>query len=129
MAIRVLLADDHRMIREGLRALLEKQEDLEVVGEAANGHDAVRLALTLDPAVVIMDVAMPDLSGIEACRQIRAEAPEVKVLALSMHADGRFVKRMMEAGAAGYLLKDCAFDELMTTLRSVIAGEICQTSA
>jgi len=122
MAIRILLADDHRTIREGLRCLLETQEDFEVIGEASNGGDAVRLALTTNPDVAIMDIAMPDMSGIEACRQIKAEAPHLKVVALSMHADSRFVERMLATGASAYLLKDCAFEELQATIRQVVAN-------
>lgn len=122
MAIRILLADDHRMIREGLRALLETQDDFEVIGEACNGGDAVRLALTSHPDVTIMDVAMPDMSGIEACRLIKAEAPQLKIVALSMHADSRFVERMLASGASAYLLKDCAFEALRNTIRQVVAN-------
>ncbi|MEI6499763.1 MAG: response regulator transcription factor [Armatimonadota bacterium] len=129
MAIRILLAEDHRMIREGLRSLLEAQEDLEVIGEASNGREAVRLALAANPQVVVMDVAMPEVSGIEACRQIQAEAPDIKIVALSMHADCRFVERMLVAGAARYLLKDCAFDELVTAIRSAVTGEDYPTPA
>jgi len=128
MAIEILLADDHRVIREGLRALLEQQEDFRVVGEASNGHDAVRLALGLKPQVIIMDVAMPDLSGIEACSQVRAEAPEIKVVALSMHSDTRFVQSMLAAGASQYLLKDCPFEELATAIRTAVADSTLETA-
>jgi two-component system, NarL family, response regulator NreC len=110
------------MIREGLRALLEQETGFEVVGEAAGGLDAVRLCISLTPQVVVMDVSMPDLDGIEACRQVCREAPGVSVLALSMHDDARYVERMLAAGAAGYLLKDCAFDDLVTAIRGVAAG-------
>ena len=123
MSIRVLIADDHRLVREGLRALLEKQPDLEVVGEAEDGRTALKLVQETRPDIVVMDVAMPDLNGIEATRQIVARVPGVKVLALSMYADRRFISEMLSAGAAGYLLKDCAFDEVAGAIRSVAAHQ------
>jgi DNA-binding NarL/FixJ family response regulator len=122
MSIRILLADDHKIIREGLRSLLEKQPGMEVVGEVENGRDAVKLARELLPDVMIMDYAMPDLNGVEATREIVAIAPGVKVVALSMHSDRRFVVAMLKAGASGYLLKDCAFEELAHALRAVRAN-------
>lgn len=124
MKLRLLLADDHGMFREGLRALIEKQTDLEVVGEAANGREAVRLARDLTPTVVVMDVSMPDLSGVEATRQILKRRPEVKIVALSMHSDRRFVVEMLRAGAQGYLLKDCAYEELVRAIRTVAGGRV-----
>ena len=123
MPTRVLLADDHRIMREGLRALLKNESRIEVVGEAEDGRGTVSLAKKLRPAVVIMDVAMPDLNGIEATRQIIAAAPTVRVLALSMHADRRFVNKMLQAGAAGYMLKDCAFEELAVAIQTVAGGQ------
>ena len=117
--IRILIADDHKIMRQGLRTLLERQEGMEIVAEAENGRIAVDLALQLTPDVVVMDVSMPELDGIEATRQITASNPEVKVIALSMHAERRFVERMMSAGASGYLLKDCAFDELTQVIRDL----------
>ena len=122
MNVRILLADDHKIVREGLRNLIEKQPNMEVAGEAENGRIAVRLVQELLPDIVIMDVAMPDLNGIEATRQILAKRPRVKVVALSMHADKRFVVQMLKAGASGYLLKDCAFEELVYALRAVVAN-------
>jgi DNA-binding NarL/FixJ family response regulator len=104
--------------------LLEKQPDIEVVAEAENGRTAVQLARELSPDVVIMDIAMPDLNGIGAAYQIIAESPGVKVVALSMHSDRRFVARMFRAGASGYLLKDCAFEELARAVRTVAADEV-----
>ncbi len=124
MKIRVLLADDHRILREGLRALLEREPDLAVVGAAENGREAVRLARELAPDVAVLDVAMPDLNGIDAARQILAENPGVKVIALSMHADKRFVAEMLRVGASGYLVKDCASDALAAAIRAVMAGQV-----
>jgi DNA-binding NarL/FixJ family response regulator len=121
MAIKVLIADDHQIVRQGLRTLLEKEPDLEVVAEAENGRSTVRMARESNAEVIIMDVAMPDLNGIEATRQIISEMPKVKVIALSMYADRRFVSNMLKAGASGYLLKDCASEELVRAIRVVLA--------
>lgn len=120
MSIRVLLADDHKIIRQGLRSLLEKQQDMEVVAEAEDGRSAVRLAAETAPDVVIMDVTMPDLNGVEATKQILSNSPDIKIVALSMHSDSMFVAEMLRSGAVGYLLKDCAFDELAKAIRTVI---------
>jgi two-component system, NarL family, response regulator NreC len=120
MGITIVLADDHTILRQGLRTLLAKEIDMEVVAEAEDGRDAVRLVRELSPQVVIMDVGMPDLNGIEATRQILQESPETKVVALSMHSDRRFVTNMIKAGASGYLLKDSAFEELATAIRVVM---------
>jgi DNA-binding NarL/FixJ family response regulator len=122
MSIRVLLADDHKIFRDGLRTLIEKEAGMEVVAEAENGRKAVKLAEKLSPNVIIMDVSMPDLNGIEATRKIIAGTSNVKVIALSMHSDRRFVLGMLEAGASAYLLKDCAFAELVSAIRQVAAG-------
>ena len=119
MTINVILADDHQIIREGLRALLEKEDDVTVVAEAADGRTTVKLCRELSPDVVIMDITMPNLNGIEATHQILAEFPNIKVIALSMHSDKRFVAEMFKAGAMGYLLKDSAFEELNCALRTV----------
>ncbi len=123
MKKRILLADDHQIVREGLRSLFAKEEDLEVVAEAENGRKAVRLALDLAPDIVVMDVAMPDLNGIEATRQILTKLPSTKVLALSIHSNKRFVVEVLKAGASGYLLKDCAFEELVHAIRAVLANQ------
>ncbi len=122
MNIRILLADDHRIVREGIKALIEKQTNMEVITETEDGRMTVQLALQLLPDVVIMDVGMPDMNGIEATRQIIANAPDVKIIALSMHSDRRFVAEMLKAGASGYLLKDCAFEELINAINAVIAN-------
>jgi DNA-binding NarL/FixJ family response regulator len=111
-------------MREGLRTLIEKQPDLKVVEAAENGRMAVRLAQKLLPEVVVMDIGMPDLNGIEATRQILADNPKVKVIALSMHSAKRFVVEMLKAGASGYLLKDCAFEELALAIRTVITNKV-----
>jgi DNA-binding NarL/FixJ family response regulator len=124
MKINVLLVDDHNIIRIGLRALIEKQPNLQVLAEASNGRDAVKLVREMKPDVVIMDVAMPDMNGIEATRQILAENSNTIVVALSMHSDRRFVTRMFEAGALGYLLKDCAFEELTLAIKTVTDHQI-----
>lgn len=124
MRIKVLLVDDHKIVVDGLRALLGKTPDIEVVGEAVDGRAAVRLVRELSPEVVIMDVGMPDLNGIEATRQILSDSAAVKIVALSMHSDRRFVVEMLKAGASGYLLKDCAFDELVRAIRAVVLQQI-----
>ncbi len=122
MSIRILLADDHKIVRDGLRTLIEKEAGMEVIGEAENGRKALKMAQKIRPSVVIMDVTMPDMNGIEATRKIVTEIPGVKVIALSMHSDRRFVLGMLEAGASGYLMKDCAFDELAKAVRSIATG-------
>lgn len=120
MSVRILLADDHKIVRDGLRALLESQPGMTVIAEAENGRTTVRMARDLLPDLVIMDIGMPDLNGIDATRQITAELPTVKVIALSMHSDRRFVVQMFKAGASGYLLKDCAFEELARAVGAVL---------
>ena len=122
MATKIIIVDDHQVVREGIRSLLAGEADLLVVAEAGTGRDGVRLAEKHAPDLVIMDIGMTDLNGIEATRQIRETAPEVRVLALSMHSDQRFVERILKAGAAGYLLKDCSFEELVRAIRTVMAG-------
>jgi len=122
--MKVLLADDHRIVREGLRSLLAAQPDMQVVGEAADGRQAVLMAKEMTPDVVVMDVAMPQLNGIEATRQISADEPGMKVVALSMHSDRRFVSEALKAGASGYVLKDGAFDELISAIRAVVSDRV-----
>jgi two-component system response regulator NreC len=118
-----LIADDHRIVREGLQSLVEKENDLEVIGVAANGRQALVLTLRQKPDVVIMDIAMPELNGIDATRQILDEVPGVKVIALSMHSEKQFVEGMLRAGVAGYLLKESAFEELIKAIRVVCTGK------
>jgi DNA-binding NarL/FixJ family response regulator len=123
MNVRILLVDDHKITRQGLRSLLEKEDDMKVIEEAEDGRTAVRLVRELKPDLVIMDVSMPDMNGMEATRQIIAESPAVKVVALSMHSDTLFATEMLKSGASGYLLKDCAFEELTRAIRSVMDGK------
>ena len=122
--IKVVLADDHQIVRHGLRSLLSAEPDIKVVGEADNGRAVVRLVQELSPQVVIMDISMPDLNGIEATRQILSDSSGVKVIALSMHSDSLFVLNMFKAGASGYLLKDCALEELVKAVRTVMNRKI-----
>ncbi|MBK7878265.1 MAG: response regulator transcription factor [Planctomycetes bacterium] len=122
MSIRVLLVDDHMMMRDGLRALIAGQPDIEVVGEASDGRVALDLVRTLHPDVVVMDVGMAELNGVEATRRIRTEFERVKVVALSTHTDKRYVHHMLEAGACGYVLKIAAHDELLRAVRAASVG-------
>ncbi len=122
MPTRVILADDHRILREGLRALVSSLPGVEVIAEAEDGRTTVELTRKLAPDVVVMDIGMPDLNGIEATRQISAQSPSVRVIALSMHSDARYVSAMLQAGARGYLLKDSAFEELARALQTVMAN-------
>lgn len=124
MNIKILLADDHKIVRDGLRTLIEKEPGMEVIAAAESGVDAVAMAKQFSPDVVIMDISMPDMNGIDATRLILKEAPSLKVIALSMYSDRLFVSGMLEAGASGYLLKDCAFEELVVAVRSVMADRI-----
>ena len=121
--IRVMLADDHVLVREGTRELLEREEDMEVVGEADNGEQAVELATRLEPDVALMDIAMPKLNGIEATKQIKAICPATAVLMLTAYDDDQYVFALLEAGAAGYLLKDVRARDLVDAIRAVNAGE------
>ncbi len=121
--IRILLAEDHVVVRQGTRQLLEREQDLEVVGEAGDGEEAVRLASQLKPDVIIMDVAMPKLSGIEATKRIKALLPLTIVLVLTGYDYDEYIFSLLEAGAAGYLLKDVSGDQLIDAIRAVYAGE------
>jgi DNA-binding NarL/FixJ family response regulator len=124
MTTTIVLADDHRVMREGMRSLLEKERGFSVVGEAQNGREALHLVREKKPDVVVMDIGMPDLNGIDATRRIAVEVPTVKVVALSMHSDRRFVTGMLEAGAKGYVLKSGAYEEVVAAIRAVISGRI-----
>ncbi|MEJ5369969.1 MAG: response regulator transcription factor [Bryobacteraceae bacterium] len=121
--IRILLADDHSMVRQGFRRILEAQEEFEIAGEASDGRQAVELAQQLRPDVVVMDVAMPGLNGIEATRRICESSPRTRVLALSMHRDSVYVREILRAGARGYLLKDAFDADLVAAVRAVARGE------
>ena len=121
--ITTIIADDHKILREGLRSLLKSEPDIEILGEAEDGRTAVQLAEDLSPDIVIMDVGMPTLNGIDATAQIKAKKPEAKIVALSIHSDQRFVSKMFLAGASAYLLKDCAFDELIKAMRMVTENQ------
>ena len=124
MGINVILADDHESLRAGFRGILESSADIEVISEAGNGRDTVAQVVELQPDVVVMDVAMPGINGVDATREIMNSAPAVRVLALSGHNDGFFVKGMLEAGAKGYLLKDAAVNELVTAVNTLAEGQI-----
>jgi two-component system response regulator NreC len=121
--IRILLADDHSLVRHGFRMILSAQPDMEIAGEAGNGNEAVELAQKLKPDVIVMDVAMPELNGIEATRRIVELSPRTRVLALSMHKDAVYVREILRAGARGYLLKDSADADLLAAVRAVAKGE------
>jgi len=121
--IRILLADDHPVVRRGFQMILAEQSDMEIVGEAGNGREALELAAKLKPDVVVMDVAMPELNGIEATRRMAENAPHARVLALSMHKDSVYVREILRAGARGYLLKDSVAADLVSAVRAIAAGE------
>jgi two-component system response regulator NreC len=124
MSTRILLADDHGITRQGLRSLLEKESDIEVVGEAENGREAIDLVRKIAPGMVIMDITMPNLNGIDATKYIIRDFPQVKVIALSIHSNRAFVVDMLKAGASGYVLKECTFDELVEAIRTVTDGGV-----
>lgn len=121
---RVLLADDHKIVRDGLRAMLDAQPQIQVVGEAEDGRTAVDMALQLHPDIVVMDIGMAGLNGIDATRRIVAELPTTRVVALSMHTDRRFVSEMLAAGASAYLVKDGAFEDLIVAIQAVMRGRV-----
>jgi DNA-binding NarL/FixJ family response regulator len=123
MSIRVVLADDHAMVREGTRQLLEREPDINVIGEASNGEEAVRLAQMLEPDVVVMDVSMPGIGGIEATRRIKQQKPGVEVLVLTAHDDDQYIFTLLEAGASGYLLKTAPVSELVKAIHEVNQGQ------
>ena len=123
MGIKILLIDDNKVMRDVLRSFLAKQPGLEVVAEAENGRTAIKLTRKFRPDVIVMDIIMPDLNGIDATRRIVEEFPGTKVIALSMHSDRQFVVGMLKAGALGYLLKDCVFEELVLAVRAVLNNQ------
>ena len=123
MRIRVMLADDHKIVRDGLKSLLDQCPDMDVVGVADNGRQLLAMVETLCPDIVLLDVSMPEMNGIDAIRKLAACCPAVKSLMLSMHSDRRFVTEALNAGARGYLLKDSAFEELVMAIKSVNSGE------
>lgn len=124
MSLSIVLADDHRIMREGLAAMLRQEADFDIVGQADDGAALVRLVRKLQPDVVITDVSMPGLNGIEAIRRIMEEAPGVRVLCLSVHTEKRLVTAVMDAGAVGYVLKDCLYEELIRAVRAVVAQQV-----
>lgn len=124
MTIRIVLADDHEIVREGLRSLLEHHTDMEIVAEASDGVSAVEVTTEQQPDVIVMDASMPGLNGIEATRQILHHFPQARIICLSMHSESQFVTAMLESGASGYLLKDCASEELIRAIQAVQAGTI-----
>ena len=127
--IRILIADDHPLFLEGIRAILAEEESVQVVAEAADGIQAIELAKKHNPDIVVMDITMPNMDGIEATKAIKALAPKIKVIALSIHSGKQFVKDMLNAGASGYLLKDSAPDELVIALQKVSEGDMYLSSA
>jgi DNA-binding NarL/FixJ family response regulator len=124
MNINIILADDHHVIREGLRLLLDREKDLLVIAEADTGRSALDAVKKFNPDLVVMDVSMPELNGVEATRKILSEAPATKVLALSMYSDRRFVEGMFQAGVSGYILKNCIARELVSAIRLVAKGQV-----
>ncbi len=121
MSTKIVVVDEHKILREGLSTLIAKQPDMEVVGEATDGREALRLVDELMPDLILMDVTMPNLNGIEATRKIKSKNPEIEIIALSLHSDRRYVLGMIDAGASGYLLKECAFEELVRAINTVMS--------
>ena len=124
MTTRLLLVDDHAVVRSGLRMLLENERDVEIIGEAASAHEAIEAAMHLKPNVILMDIGLPDLSGIDATREIKKRLPEVSIVALTIHEDEEYFFKMLEAGATGYVPKRAAPDELLTAIRAAAIGEV-----
>jgi DNA-binding NarL/FixJ family response regulator len=123
MAVKVLIVDDHEIMREGMSALLHKYSEYEVVGQAADGRQALEMVSRLEPDIVIMDVGMPNLNGVDATKQLRSQHPNLKIMALSTHSDGSVVAKMIKAGASGYMLKESAFEELIEGLNTLLDGK------
>jgi two-component system response regulator NreC len=124
MKIRIILADDHAIVRQGLSRAIQQEDDIDVVGQASNGRVTIDLVRKLSPDILITDISMPDLNGVEATRQVLRECPDVRVIALSMHSSRQFVMEMFRAGAVGYLLKDCDYDELVKAIHAVAEGKV-----
>lgn len=124
MNTRLLLVDDHAVVRSGLRMLLENERDIEIIGEASSAHEAIDVALRIKPNVILMDIGLPDLSGIDATREIKKRCPEVFVVALTIHEDEEYFFKMLEAGATGYVPKRAAPDELLTAIRAAATGQV-----
>jgi DNA-binding NarL/FixJ family response regulator len=122
--IRIILADDHQIVRQGLRSMLEHNPDIEVVGEAADGRAVLEMAMQLKPDVVVMDIGMPQLNGVDATRKLLEDLPRTHVVALSMHTDRRFIVEIFKAGAKGYVVKDAAFHELASAVRAVVGNRV-----
>jgi DNA-binding NarL/FixJ family response regulator len=123
MSIKILLVDDHEVLRSGLRSLIARNADMEVVAEAGTGRDAVRIAARIEPDVVVMDISLPDINGIEATRQILQKNPKIGVLALSMHSNPWYVEAILKAGGKGYVCKENSAEELINAIRTVHSGE------
>ncbi|OHB52758.1 MAG: DNA-binding response regulator [Planctomycetes bacterium GWF2_42_9] len=123
MSIKILLADDHAIVRDGLRKSLQQEEDMDIVGQAKDGLATIQLTRELSPDIVLMDISMPDVNGMDTCREITRDFPNVKVIGLSMHSAKRFVSEMFKAGACGYLPKNCEYDELTNAIRQVMSGK------
>jgi two-component system response regulator NreC len=124
MTTRILLVDDHAVVRSGLRMLLENERDVEIIGEAASAHEAIEAAMALRPNVILMDIGLPDLSGIDATREIKKRVPEAAIVALTIHEDEEYFFKMLEAGATGYVPKRAAPDELLTAIRAAATGQV-----
>jgi two-component system, NarL family, response regulator NreC len=122
MSIKILLADDHAMLRHGLSRSFEQEKDVTIIGQAEDGYSAIELTKELSPDLVIMDIGMPGLNGIETTRRIIQDCPKVKIIGLSMHSSDKYVREMFKAGASGYLLKNCSFDELVEAIKAVMSG-------
>jgi DNA-binding NarL/FixJ family response regulator len=123
MSIKIMVVDEHKIVREGLATLIAKQPNMEIVGEATDGREALDLVEKSTPDLILMDVAMPNLNGIEATRRIKSKRPEIEIIALSLHSERQFVLGMISAGASGYLIKQCAFDELVLAINTVMEGK------
>ncbi len=123
MAIKIILADDHAVLRHGLCKSFETEKDIDVIGQAKDGYSAIDMVRELSPDIVVMDIGMPELNGVETTRRVTKEFPKVKVIGLSMHSSDKYVREMFRAGASGYLLKNCSFEELVEAVKTVFAGK------